>query len=415
MRRPLRFCMVSTFFGAQSFGGDAVYVERLCQALLRQGHEVDVIHCPDAFDLVRRGQAPRRYTAPPGLRVHTLCSGLLPLLWTHQTGGLWPGAASLQRMLDAGDYDVVHFHNISLMGGPEILALQGGRPWVKLMTAHEWWLICPLSSLWKYGRDACRQPQCLPCTLKAGRPPQFWRSTNSISRNLHQMDALLFPSRFALELHRERGVRAARLIHLPYFLPDNWGDPARESPRPPPSGPDSGARPYFACAGRLVKEKGFQRLVPLMARLPGIDLKIAGSGPFEQQLHTLAASLPNVQFVGFLDFPALIELFRGARALIVPSQYFETFGYVVIEAFSTGTPAIVHDNGALPELISDSGAGLRYKTDEELLDAMRLLSEDDELRARLGAKGRDALRNLWAEQTHVDTYLDLIRSLASGP
>jgi glycosyltransferase involved in cell wall biosynthesis len=151
-----------------------------------------------------------------------------------------------------------------------------------------------------------------------------------------------------------------------------------------------------------------------MSRLPDRDLKIAGAGPLEGELRRLAEPLPNVQFAGLLDFPALMEFYRGARALIVPSEYYETFGYVVIEALSTGTPAIVHHGGALPELIQASGGGLSYKTEEELLRGLQLLADDDALRGRLGAKGRDAVQTQWAEQTHVDTYLGLVMRLGAG-
>ncbi len=81
----------------------------------------------------------------------------------------------------------------------------------------------------------------------------------------------------------------------------------------------------------------------------------------------------------------------------------------MIEALSTGTPAIVHHSGALPELIEASGGGLSYKTDEELLRGMRLLADDDALRARLGARGRETVQSLWAEQTHIDSYLVLVK------
>ena len=52
-RSPLKFAMVTTFFGAHSFGGDAAYVDRLARALCRRGHEVHVFHCVDAFNAVR--------------------------------------------------------------------------------------------------------------------------------------------------------------------------------------------------------------------------------------------------------------------------------------------------------------------------------------------------------------------------
>ena len=50
----MRFCMLSTFFGSHSFGGDAAFVDRLSRSLARHGHEVHVIHCRDAdADMLR--------------------------------------------------------------------------------------------------------------------------------------------------------------------------------------------------------------------------------------------------------------------------------------------------------------------------------------------------------------------------
>ena len=89
------------------------------------------------------------------------------------------------------------------------------------MTAHEHWLICPMHLLWKYGKKACDGPDCLRCSLAGGRPPQAWRYTGAIDRGLRELDALIFPSRHALEEHRRRGI-GAPLVHLPYFLPDDW-------------------------------------------------------------------------------------------------------------------------------------------------------------------------------------------------
>jgi hypothetical protein len=62
----LKFCMVTTFFGAHSFGGDAAYVDRLSRALCRRGHEVHVFHCVDAFNSVKGKHPLRPYTPPPG-------------------------------------------------------------------------------------------------------------------------------------------------------------------------------------------------------------------------------------------------------------------------------------------------------------------------------------------------------------
>ena len=76
----------------------------------------------------------------------------------------------LSRELDQVDTDVVHFHNISLVGGPAVLKM--GRDAVRIMTAHEHWLICPMHLLWKYDSKACDQAECLRCVVRGKRPPQ---------------------------------------------------------------------------------------------------------------------------------------------------------------------------------------------------------------------------------------------------
>ena len=404
----MRFCMITTFFGALSFGGDAAYVDRLARALARRGHGVDVIHCADAFSAAGGKELERAYEEPDGVRIHTLRSrlGRLSPLWTHQTGGPGPKANAIRNVLESGDFDVVHFHNISLVGGPRVLRLaRGARPAVRLLSAHEHWLVCPMHHLWKLGREICERPQCVRCSVQGRRPPQLWRYTGLRERMLEEVDAIVFPSRHALEAHRERGIRA-RLVELPYFLPDGW--PGRGEPRAePPAG-----RPYVAAAGRLVQAKGFQDLIAAMARLPQFDLLIAGAGAFEPELRRLAAALPNVRFLGILDAAELALVFRGAVAVAIPSRSYETFGYVALEAFSVGTPVVARRVGALPEIVEESGGGIGFETTDELVDAIRLLGSDPSLRDVLGRRGRDALETIWSETAQVDAYLELVRALA---
>ena len=404
----MKFCMVTTFFGAHSFGGDAAYVDRLARALCHGGHEVHVFHCADAFNAVRGRHPLRPYTPPPGLHVHRLESGFgaLSPLATQVTGRPYFKAEALRAALDAVDTDVVHFHNISLIGGPGVLHM--GRHAVRIMTAHEHWLICPMHLLWKFGRRACDSDACLRCVLAGRRPPQAWRYTGAIDRGLRQLDALVFPSRHALEEHRRRGI-GAPLVYLPYFLPDDWsGGIENEEPEPT-------ERPYLAAAGRLVRMKGFQRLIPLMRYLPEVDLRIAGTGPYESKLRALAKGLTNVRFEGLLDGPGLARLFHGARAVVVPSLFPETFGYVVLEAFAVRTPVVVHEGGgALAETGVRSGGGLGYQTDAELLLALRRIVHDIDLRERLADRGLVKRAGEWSEAAHLDRYFGLIRSIRDG-
>ncbi|MDB5351422.1 MAG: glycosyltransferase [Planctomycetota bacterium] len=403
----MKFCMVTTFFGGHSFGGDAAYVDRLARALLRRGHEVHVIHCADSFQAVRGAHPLRPYTPPPGLQVHRLESplGVISPLATQITGKPYFKTRALRKLLDAVDTDVVHFHNISLVGGPDVLHL--GKQAVRLMTAHEHWLICPMHLLWKYGKKACDGPQCVRCSLAGRRPPQVWRFTGAIDRGLQQLDALVFPTRHTLEEHRRRGI-GAPMVHLPYFLPDDWSRGIEDDmPETQASG-----RPYLAAAGRLVAMKGFQRLIPMMKFLPEVDLRIAGTGPYEWHLRRLASGLPNVKFEGLLSGERLSQLFHGARAVVVPSLFPETFGYVVLEAFAVRTPVVVdRGGGALLETGVQSGGGLGYTTDAEMLLALRRIVHDDELRDELADQGFAVRRGEWSEAAHMDRYFGLIASI----
>ena len=92
--------------------------------------------------------------------------GILSPLATQVTGQPYFKAEALREALDAVDVDVVHFHNISLIGGPGVLHY--GRKAVRLMTAHEHWLICPMHLLWKYGKKPCDGPECVRCSIAGG-------------------------------------------------------------------------------------------------------------------------------------------------------------------------------------------------------------------------------------------------------
>ena len=200
------------------------------------------------------------------------------------------------------------------------------------------------------------------------------------------------------------------LVHLPYFLPDGWSGGIEDEPLPPSE------RPYLAAAGRLVKMKGFQHLIPMMRYLPEADLRIAGTGPYEPDLRAMAAELPNVRFEGLARAATrLARLFQGAQAVVVPSLFPETFGYVVLEAFAVRTPVIVHEGGgAIRETGVSSGGGLGYRNDIELLTAMRRIVHEPELREALAGRGYAPQIGEWSETRHLERYLELVeRAMAS--
>ena len=214
----MRFCHVTTFYPPYHFGGDAILVRSICEALAGRGHEVDVVHCMDSF-MLKGGRVADSPTNEGRVRGHALRSrfGALSPLLTQQTGRPVLKTGQLRRILDE-DYDVVNFHNISLVGGPAVLAMS--RAPVTLYTTHEHWLVCPAHVLWKNRNRPCDGPQCFRCSLLSGIPPQLWRYTNLISQSLENVDMILAPSRFTAEKHREAGISRPIRVMNPFVSID---------------------------------------------------------------------------------------------------------------------------------------------------------------------------------------------------
>ena len=388
--RRLRFCLLTTFYPPYNFGGDGIFVQRLAGELVRRGHHVEVVHSVDAYRALARSEPAPIDDA--GVIVHGLASrfpvGSTAL--THQTGSPGVRAGRIREILDSG-FDVIHFHNVSVLGGPKVLGYGRG---LKLYTPHEYWLVCPTNLLFRMGREPCERRTCVRCSLSYGRPPQLWRRAGVLERAVRHIDAFLAPTRFAAAAHAARGFDAP-FVHLPMFVPEPSGL------APPP------AEPYFLFAGRLEEYKGVQTLIPLFRRR-GDRLLIAGAGAYERELRRLAEGAPNIEFVGHLADGELETLYAGAVAVLIPSLLFEVSPAVVLESFANGTPVIARDIGALAELVHDSGGGLLYTREDELEAALDRVADE---REALGERGRQAYQETWSAEAHFARYFALIEQL----
>jgi len=383
-----------------------MYLYRLVNAMARCGHEVDVIHCADSYHVLQPQTPSKQFPNHPNVTVHTLRSawGMLSPLLTQQTGGTWFKTEPILRVLMSKKFDVIHYHNISLLG-PKVLQLAPDYPdFLKVYTAHEHWLICPMHVLWKNDERPCDKPECLRCTLKFRRPPQWWRYTRRLEKSTAAVDLFLSPSRFTRQMHRERGF-THDLECLPYFVEIAPAATAGAEPSPHP-------RPYFLFVGRLEKLKGLQAVLPVFQKYKEADLLVAGTGMYEQELREQAHDMPNVIFLGSLQQAELEALYRHAIAVIVPSIGYEVFGIIIIEAFRQKTPVIAHALGGLQEVVEESGGGLLYHTPAELLEAMDRLRTDGALRREMGERGYHKTVELWSEEAHLHRYFQVLGEAA---
>ena len=406
MDRPLSFCMITTFYPPYHFGGEAMYLYRLTNALARRGHKVTVVHCVDSYRLLTSAGSRGSFPHHENVTVHSLHHplGWLSPLVTYLSGrpGLKSGA--LDRIFANERFDVVHFHLVTLFG-PAVLRYGEGA--LRLYTTHDHWLVCPMYDLWKQKRELCEKPACIRCQLSNRRPPQLWRYSALLDRELPRIDLFLSPSRSTIAQHTRRGF-SYPMQHLPYFLPPSESAGAAHDTAP------ATGRPYFLFVGRLVKIKGAQMLIEAFRRYPDADLLLAGDGEYEPELRRLSHGLDHVRFLGRIQPDELGRLYRGAIALLVPALVYETFGFITLESLGQRTPVIARDLGAVSEVVKDTGGGITYRTEQELLDAMTLLQTNRELRDALGGKGYESYTERYSEQSHVRAYLDAIGRAAAA-
>ena len=400
----LRFCFITTFYPPHNFGGDGIAIQRLARGLVRRGHQLTVVHDVDAYNLLRRGQRPPHAVADePGIETVPLRSrvGSLSAFLTHQLGKPVVHGPRIRRLLEERRFDVIVYHNVSLVGGPGILAYGNA---VKLYMAHEHWLICPMHVLWRHRRELCTGKECVRCALHHWRPPQLYRWSGFMESQLRHVDAFIAMSQFSREKHREFGFTPDMHV-LPYFLADP--EPRAHAPTASPH-----RRPYFLFVGRLEKIKGLDEVIPIFGRYPDADLLIAGEGTHGPELRRLAEGNERIRFMGALSPSDLRPYYRHALAVIVPSVCFETFGIVLIEAFQNHAPVVARRLGPFPEIIETSNGGELFETPDELVSAMRRIQSDPAYRTKLADGGYRAYVEQYSESAVLPRFLDIVRGAA---
>ena len=173
--------------------------------------------------------------------------------------------------------------------------------------------------------------------------------------------------------------------------------------------------------GRMTRQKGIDILLQALAKLPGaVDLDLVGDGPERAPMEALARELGidnRVRWHGSQSQSALVEFYRGAAALIVPSAD-EGLGLVAVEAMLCETPVIAFESGGLPDVVQNDRTGIlvNERSPELLAAAIKQLLSRDDRGAALGAAGRMHALATFAPESVARRYVDIYKyAIASAP
>lgn len=322
--------------------------------------------------------------------------------------GLWNFAAAraLREVLRAHDPHgtVVHLHSWTKSLSSSVVHAIEAAGFPLVCTLHEFFSYCPNGMLFDHqaGAICTRKPMSLSCISTNCDSRSYAHKLYRVVRHGVQLSAGAMPrslrevivvSRFSEKILRPALPPAARVHHVRNPIEIVAGAAA-----------DVARATDFVMVARLFRPKG-QALFLEACEKAGVSAVCVGEG---LDLDALRARFPRARFTGQLDRAGVAQAMRNARALVLPSIWYETQGLVVAEAAALGVPAIVSDACAATDFVRHEDNGLLFRSGDvdALATALRRLHDDPALAARLGEQARlGFLADPPTPQTHADELL----------
>lgn len=282
----------------------------------------------------------------------------------------------IKKILVENSIDIVHVHNTLNLISPSVYyaAIQQKIPVVQ--TIHNFRMQCPAATFYRNDR-ICEE--CMENGFSCAVKHKCYRN------NRLQTVACVMTTK----MHRCLGIyrkinyicltefNKEKLLQLNKKRKKNIVDPSKVFVKPnmtfiPEKKEESNREDFYLYAGRVEKIKGIELLIEAFEKMPEKKLIIAGTGiQLEDYKRTVSEKkIKNISFMGFVDKQQLQKLMEKAKALIVPSQWYEGFPMTIVEAFAQKTPVIGADIGNLHSIIEEGINGWKfcYDSSEALIE-----------------------------------------------
>ena len=312
--------------------------------------------------------------------------------------------------------DIVHAHNLYHHISPSILGLLKARNLPVFLTLHDLKIACPAYKMLSHDGvcERCKAGhlsqvvvnRCVKDSLTvsalafAEAVVHRWLKTYST-----YVDRFIVPSRFYLHKLVEWGWNADRFVHIPNFV--------HTASLQPDFTPGSS----FVYFGRLAPEKGLRTLVKASA-MAKLKVDLIGTGPEEDDLRRLVAETgADVELHGFMSGNALYDLIRSARAVVLPSEWYENAPISLMEAYALGKPVIGAAIGGIPELILAGETGNSFVSGdaESLAAVMQEFAGLPEWQVeQMGRAGRQWMETDFSPDAYRERLLAIYRQFGAG-
>ncbi len=271
--------------------------------------------------------------------------------------------------------DLIHLHIFQHQLSPSILDIIKKYKIPTVYTSHDFKMACPNYQMMHHGIicEDCKNGSYFSMLKnRCVKNSLLKTSINFVEVNLHKtrksydvIDAIITPSKFQKRKFEEFGIEASRIHHIPNFLDTNI----------PEISPLPDKEQYLLYLGRLSHEKGVSTLINAI-KGTDVKLKIVGTGPLKQYIKDIIQkeNVTNAEVLGFKTGQELLNLVGNAKAVVVPSEWYENNPYSVIESLKLSRPIIGANIGGIPELVDKNGYTFESGNATDLKDKIMLLN-----------------------------------------
>jgi glycosyltransferase involved in cell wall biosynthesis len=288
------------------------------------------------------------------------------------------GKRRIEEALQKHRPDLVHVHNFFPTLSPSIFIACSEAEIPAVHTLHNYRIQCAANSLYRDGQV------CEECVSKRS----FWPGVQHACYRSSRVGSAVVG--FTMAIHGQIGTWSSRIsayIALTKFAAEKLGrfriPPEKIFVKPNftiDRGTGAGDGNYALFAGRLTQEKGLQTILDAdAAGALCMDVVVLGDGPMRPALDQAAARIGSrLKVKGFVAQAEMFTWMNAAKALLMPSLWYEGDPMVVIEAFSLGLPVIASDTGNTAATVSAEGAGIVYTPGNagELAVALQQIADD---------------------------------------
>jgi glycosyltransferase involved in cell wall biosynthesis len=319
--------------------------------------------------------------------------------------------ARLSRHIAEFRPDVMHCHNLfpRITVSAYDAAVEAGIPVVQ--TLHDFRSVCCINGfLYRNGRicelcvegssywgawHRCYRDSWLGSMVTA-HALDLQRRSGTLQQRVGFFIALSEPSR---RRFIAAGLPAERIVVKPNFMSD-------------PGTPPTDSRHGALFVGRLSPEKGLQTLVKAWE---GIEypLRILGGGPLRD---SIPADLNRwISVLGQRSQAEVRTAMRQAQVLVMPSENFEGFPMVIVEAFANGLPVIASRLGTMGDVIEDGVTGLHFTMGdpEDLAAKVAWAITHRDRMAEMGSAARRVYETRFSQNSNYQSLLKIYRDAIS--